>query len=100
MLFRSSAALSTDNFLLEEFEIKVFPNPTTNFINIQFIGNNEQVKISLYNTIGAIVKEVTNKKYSALKHTLHVDVKNLPKGNYFVHYQSKGISKTKKLLKY
>jgi uncharacterized protein (DUF1501 family) len=95
-----SAALSTDDFLLEEFEIKVFPNPTIDFINIQFIGNNEQVKITLYNTIGAIVKEITNKKYSAIKHTLKVDLKNLPKGNYFVHYQSKGISKTKKLLKY
>ncbi|MGK0325013.1 MAG: hypothetical protein ACJA1D_000351, partial [Polaribacter sp.] len=95
-----SAALSTNDFLLEEFEIKVFPNPTIAFINIQFIGNNEQVKITLYNTIGAIVKEITNKKYSAIKHTLKVNVKNLPKGNYFVHYQSKGISKTKKLLKY
>jgi uncharacterized protein (DUF1501 family) len=95
-----AAALSTDDFILEGLEIKVFPNPTINVVNIQFIGNNEQVKITLYNTIGAIVKEITNKKYSAIKHTLHVDVKNLPKGNYFVHYQSKGISKTKKLLKY
>ena len=95
-----SAALYTDDFLLEGLEIKVFPNPTINVINIEFTGNNEQVKITLYNTIGAIVKEITHKKYSAIKHTLHVDVKNLPKGNYFVHYQSKGISKTKKLLKY
>jgi uncharacterized protein (DUF1501 family) len=95
-----AAALSTDDFILEGLEIKVFPNPTINVVNIQFIGNNEQVKITLYNTIGAIVKEITNKKYSAIKHTLHVDVKNLPIGNYFVHYQSKGISKTKKLLKY
>jgi len=95
-----SATLSTEDFLFEEFEINVFPNPTINFINIQFVGNNEQVKITLYNTIGAIVKEIINKKYSAIKHTLQVDLKNLPKGNYFVHYQSKGISKTKKLLKY
>jgi uncharacterized protein (DUF1501 family) len=95
-----AAALSTDDFILEGLEIKVFPNPTINVVNIEFIGNNEQVKITLYNTIGATVKEITNKKYSAIKHTLHVDVKNLSKGNYFVHYQSKGISKTKKLLKY
>jgi uncharacterized protein (DUF1501 family) len=95
-----SATLSTNDFLLEDLEIKVFPNPTINDVNIQFIGNNEQIKITLYNTIGAIVKEITNKKYSAIKHNLPVDVKNLPRGNYFVHYQSKGISKTKKLLKY
>ena len=95
-----SAALSDQDFLLEKFEINVFPNPTIDDINIQFIGNNNQIKITLYNTIGAIVKEVTNKKYNAIQHTLNVDIKKLPKGNYFVHYQSKGIAKTKKILKY
>jgi len=95
-----SASLSSANFLLEKLEINIFPNPTIDFINIEFTGNNEQVKITLYNTIGVIVKEITNKKYNALKHTLNIDIKNLPKGNYFVLYQSKGFSKTKKLLKY
>jgi len=95
-----SAALSTEDFFLEKLEINIFPNPAIEFINIQFIGNNDHVKITLYNTIGAIVKEITNKNYNATKHTIRVDLQNLPKGSYFVHYQSKGISKTKKLLKY
>ena len=95
-----SAALSTNNFTLDKLEIEVYPNPTTDVINIQFFGNNELVKITLYNTIGAVVKQVTSKKYSAIQHTLTVNINNLPSGNYFVHYQSKGVSKTKKLLKY
>ncbi|SDT90039.1 Por secretion system C-terminal sorting domain-containing protein [Polaribacter sp. Hel1_33_78] len=95
-----SAALSSENFSLEKLKINLFPNPTMDFINIEFIGNNEQVKFTLYNTTGAVVKEITNKKYTAIKHTLSIDIKNLAKGNYFVHYQSKGFSKTKKLLKY
>ncbi|MFK8061038.1 MAG: DUF1501 domain-containing protein [Polaribacter sp.] len=101
-LFKSgcSAALSTDDFLQQELNINVYPNPAMNFINIQFFGNNENVKISLYNAIGAIVKQITNQKFSTIQHTINVDIQNLPKGNYFVHYQSKGISKTKKLLKY
>ena len=101
-LFKSgcSAALSTDNFLLQELEVDVYPNPVINSINIKFFGNNENVKIVLYNSIGAIVKNITNKKYSSIQHTINVDVKNLPKGNYFVHYQTRGVSKTKKLLKY
>ena len=80
--------------------LDVYPNPVINSINIKFFGNNENVKIVLYNSIGAIVKNITNKKYSSIQHTINVDVKNLPKGNYFVHYQTRGVSKTKKLLKY
>ena len=95
-----SAELSTEDFLLQELEIDVYPNPTIDVINIKFFGNNETVKITLYNTIGAVIKHITNQKYSASQHLIRVDVQNLPKGNYFVHYQSKGISKTKKLLKY
>ncbi|MCL7764825.1 DUF1501 domain-containing protein [Polaribacter sp. Z014] len=95
-----SASLSSDDFLLKELEISVYPNPTIDSVNIKFLGNNEIVKITLYNSIGAVVKQITSEKYSSIQHTLKVDVHNLPKGNYFIHYQSKGISKTKKLLKY
>ena len=58
---------------VEKFEINIFPNSAIDFIHIEFNGNNEQIKITLYNTIGIVVKEITNKKYSALKHTLNID---------------------------
>ena len=96
-----SSALSNDDFILDEkFSLDVYPNPCLDFIHISFFGNNENVKITLYNTIGAVVKEITNARYNSIQHTLRVDLQRLAKGNYFVHYQSKGISKTKKVLKY
>lgn len=95
-----SAALSTEDILLDKSEIKVFPNPTSDFVNIKFFGTNERLKITLYNSLGAVVKIITNKKYSSIQHTLKVDIQQLSKGNYFVHYQTRGISKTKKLIKY
>ena len=95
-----SAVLSNEGFLLDKLYVKVYPNPTINSIYIRFYGNNETVKITIYNSIGAVVKQITNKKYGSIQHTIEVDLKYLPKGNYFVHYQSQGISKTKKLLKY
>ena len=95
-----AAALSTKDFLLQELEINVYPNPTIDNINITFIGNNENVKITLYNNIGAVVKQITNQKYSAIQHHVTADMRNLLKGTYFLHYQFKGISKTKKILKY
>ena len=101
-LFKSgcSASLSADNFSLEINELKVFPNPVMNELHLNFIGNNEKVKITLYNSIGAVVKHISDKKYSAASHTVYIDVQNLPKGNYFIHYQTKGVIKTKKILKY
>lgn len=101
-IFKSgcAASLSTDNILTEKSEIKVYPNPAINSVNIKFLGNNENVKITLFNTIGGVVKQISNKPYSNILHTINVDIENLPKGNYFVHYQTRGVSKTKKLLKY
>ncbi|MEN8703288.1 MAG: DUF1501 domain-containing protein [Polaribacter sp.] len=101
-LFKSgcSVALSTDDILLEKSEIKVFPNPTSDFINIKFFGTNERTRITLYNSIGAVVKEISHKNYSSIQHSIKIDVQSLPKGNYFIHYQNKRSSKTKKLLKY
>lgn len=95
-----SAVLSSENSLLHTMEVNVFPNPATHWVNISFLGNNETVKITLYNTIGAVVKKITNKTYSSGKHSIEVPLQDLAKGNYFIHYQSKTISKTKKLLKY
>jgi hypothetical protein len=96
-----SATLSNKNFFSQKLEIDVYPNPATNAIHIKFFGNKETIKINLYNSIGAVVKHITNKKYnSSIQYSIKVDLKNLSKGNYFIHYQSKGISKTKKILKY
>ncbi|MFT6755664.1 MAG: hypothetical protein ACJAV9_001149 [Urechidicola sp.] len=96
-----SSSLSNDDFILDEkFSLDIYPNPCLDFIHISFFGNNENVKITLYNTIGAVVKEITNARYSSIQHRLTVDMQRFAKGNYFVHYQSKGISKTKKVLKY
>ncbi len=95
-----SAALTSSDFEIQKTDIEVFPNPSSDFIQIRFLGSNQNVQIKLYNSIGAVVKEITNQNYSAIQHTLRVDIKNLPRGNYFVHYKNRGISKTKKLLKY
>jgi uncharacterized protein (DUF1501 family) len=96
-----SAVLNTNNFILNErFSLDVYPNPSLDFVNIRFNGNNQNIKMSLYNSIGVVVKQITNSNYSFKQHVLNIDIRNLPKGTYFVHCQTKGSVKTKKLLKY
>ena len=95
-----SSALSSHNFSLDTYELNVYPNPVIDKLNINFIGNNEVVKMTLYNNIGAVIKQITNKKYKAVQNSLQINMQSLPKGNYFLHYRSKGVSKTKKILKH
>jgi uncharacterized protein (DUF1501 family) len=101
-LFKSgcSAALSTNDILFDKAEINIYPNPTSGFINIKFFGTNEVTKIMLYNAIGGVVKPITNKTYSSTQHSLKIDISSLPRGNYFVHYQTQGTYMAKKILKY
>ena len=94
-----SAALSVGDFNFDN-AFKVYPNPSSDFIKIDFKGSNNPIRIRVYNAIGAVVKEVSNAQINSNLQTISIDIRNLPKGNYFVHYQSRGISKTKKLLKY
>ena len=95
-----NASLSNDDFILEKTSINVFPNPTADVLKISFWGNNERVTIKLYNTLGAIVKDIANANYNSQQHNIIVDLTSLPKGNYFVHFVSRGISKTKKVIKF
>ena len=95
-----SASLSNNNFENEDFGLNVYPNPASNMITINFVGFDGNVKITIFNSIGAVVKSVTNKSYDSNNHSLQVDISNFARGNYFVHYQTRGISKTKKLIKY
>jgi len=95
-----SAALSTDNFSLDdELLLNVYPNPSSDFVTISFIGNNERTKISLFNSIGAVVKEISYERFASEKQAVLVDLRNLSRGTYFVFFNSAGITKTKKLIK-
>ena len=99
-LFKSgcSAALSVDEFNSEEL-FKVYPNPSSDFIKIDFKTTTNASRIRIYNTLGSIVKEFNNIQLAGKK-SISIDIRNLSKGNYFIHFQTKGVSKTKKLLKY
>lgn len=95
-----NATLTSDDINTNEPTFKIYPNPTTDFIVFNFTGSNAITKITLYNSIGAVVKMVANTLFDSSEHSIKIDVQSLPKGNYFIHYQTKGNSKTKKLLKY
>ncbi|SEP57909.1 T9SS type A sorting domain-containing protein [Flavobacterium urocaniciphilum] len=70
------AALSNPSFEFSNY-ISLYPNPTTNELNINLKSAIEIHSIQIYNTIGQLVTVQTG---NALK----VDVSNLKTGNYFI----------------
>ena len=72
-VFDLSAVLASDTFVLDNFSI--YPNPTSDILNITLENNITLEKVTIYTTLGQIIK---------LEKSKTIDVKSLAKGNYFV----------------
>ncbi len=75
--------LSISNNTLTSFEeLTVYPNPTTDFINVELaLENNSQVTFELYNMVGQIVE---TKSFNSSNIVTSFDVSNLAAGMYTV----------------
>src|SRR5690554_450237 len=77
--------LSSNDFVLENFNI--YPNPTSDILNIRLENNLTLEKVTIYNNLGQIVKTTQQST---------VDVSNLSSGIYFVEVttnQGKAVKK-------
>ncbi|CAM4444025.1 leucine-rich repeat domain-containing protein [Flavobacterium terrigena] len=68
-----NGVLASDSFILNNFSI--YPNPTSEILNITLENNLTLEKVNIYNTLGQFIKSEKSKT---------IDVKSLAKGNYFV----------------
>ena len=82
-----------ENLSVTDFEmvdVNVYPNPTTDFINVS--ANNPIDKIELYSMLG--------KKVVAANNTNTINVSNLDSGVYFIKLYSGNTSTSKKIIKH
>lgn len=82
-----SSILSSDHFILENFNI--YPNPTTDILNIELEDNLVLEKVLMYNTIGQLIKETSEKT---------INVSGLAKGIYSVQVITNQGKATKKII--
>ena len=91
----STASVGDENF---EKNIKVFPNPTSEFLTIKLPQtielNSNQITIELFNQLGVSI----NIKSKVTNGTTQINVSNLSAGIYFI--KIKGIENTQKFIKY
>lgn len=75
---------------INKTQINIFPNPTSDFINIK---SDEKIKsVKLYNASGSLIK-TENNEFS------RINISNLPKGNYLISIETGSGIETKKIIK-
>lgn len=75
-----------------------YPNPFNPSTNISFVlPEAGAVSLSVYNTSGALVQNILNKRLSAGEHTVRFNASNLPSGVYLYRLDTPGGSRTRKM---
>lgn len=91
--------VSINNVQNEQQKVEVYPNPSDGNINIDFnLENQENVEISVYNTSGQKIINLTSKLFTQGHHTLSYDIGYLPEGVYFISLTSNTSKKTMKVI--
>ena len=80
--------------------ISVYPNPTTNIVNINFVStSNQTVTIDIYNAFGQKVTEVFTGDVAIGENDFSTSTESLAKGIYYIKISGTSVSKTIKLIK-
>ena len=67
--------------------VKVFPNPATTLVNIEFnLASTEDMEISISNALGQTVKNVNTGNLDAGVHNFSVNTSDLAAGMYFINF--------------
>jgi len=82
---------------LSSFSTEIYPNPSNDYLNIEFIGTNEDYVITIFDITGKKVlnDEISNANGKTIK---TINIKALKKGVYFVNVATNGISSTTKVV--
>ncbi len=76
-------------------EVKLFPNPASEYVNISFVNPSERILIVVYNQLGSVV---INKEYTSVTSEEKILLEGITAGIYYVQIISEAAKTTKKLL--
>lgn len=93
------SAVSVNDISAKEHAIKVFPNPASSKVTIQYIlKDDSNVKIELYDIFGKSIKTILNQREQSMdQHAYSVPLDGLASGLYFIKININGAESTIKL---
>lgn len=80
--------------LQQNESVRIFPNPSTNEVNIH--STTSMVQVELLDATGILIKQVVNPPSPK---TVQINLKSLPKGIYFLRIETGNETITKKIIK-
>ena len=89
----------TDEWEELEMEVETFPNPCREGFTLSFQSPRAHLRITLFDSLGAVVRQLADKTLPQGRHRLQVDMSRLPAGAYFVRLQMGQKVQTKRVLK-
>ena len=88
--------LSTTENIVNNLDIKIFPNPTSDLIAIQIGGiNNQDLDIKMYDIQGKLIKETKLNKGQTIS---YLDIQTVYSGTYLIKISSDESSQTRKVI--
>ena len=94
-----SATTPTKNIVPDPIDTRVFPNPFRDLTTIEFVSENEFVRISVFDALGSELQVLMSKTLPAGTHQITFDGNKLPAGSYFYRIQMDGKLTTKRMVK-
>lgn len=98
-ILQDCTTVATNDPELEPIGLDVFPNPFHQSFSIKFTSENEHVRLDIFDTLGAQIQNITNRKLPAGQHNITVDLNHLPAGVYFVRARLGNRVQTKRMVK-
>jgi hypothetical protein len=75
---------------------RIYPNPASDFLNVELNGKVDLLRAELLNTMGQVLRQV---KYTSLHGDLiRLDVSDLPAGVYFVRLVGNDFHQTNRVI--
>jgi len=86
----------TSENILEDMELRIFPNPVSSVLKIEVKGEIQDYSIKIYNTSGILLKE----SFLTIANSANeIDISNVPNGMYLIVINKNGATITKKIIK-
>jgi hypothetical protein len=85
--FSSPISLGLEDQVI--FDYKIYPNPTSNVINIQ--GDISDLKVIIYDILGKVLMQGEAQE--------RIDISFLNKGTYFISFTNNSVTSTHKIIK-
>jgi phosphatidylserine/phosphatidylglycerophosphate/cardiolipin synthase-like enzyme len=90
----NEVTLSTDE--VTQTELKIFPNPTSDWVTLQFEGGGSAATVSIFSLDGKLIKQLNITAFNG-SNGLVLDVTGLPAGLYLLQYNEGNRTGTQRL---